>query len=818
MTQFRQPYFRSVQKQLDTLLTHWQERWGQFANQQPRTARMVRIFALWGGAGLLLLFLFFSILFWNIPSVSALREVQTEHASEIYSADSVLLGRYFNENRTVVEGSQIPRHLLNALVATEDERFYTHRGVDYRSWGRVFFRTILQGDESGGGGSTLSQQLAKNLYSRKPYRRLSIMRNKLREVAIAIRLERAYNKDEILTLYLNTVPFSENVYGIDVAARRFFSKKPAELTIEESATLVGTLKATTYYNPAKFPDRVLERRNVVLSQMHKNAYLTTPERDSIQQLPLELQYNPGVNNLGLAPYFREFLRIELTELLKQYRKPNGEPYDLLKDGLRIYTTLDTRMQRMAEEAVHEHFSQMQRTFDEHWRGEKPWGKDAVIENAVRQSERYKKMQAAGFSEERIKAVFNTKIPMTIFSWEGDKEVEMSPLDSVKYYFALLQIGFLAMEPHTGYIRAWVGGIDFDYFKYDHVKARRQVGSVFKPIVYTEALRQGVEPCQQIPNELILYHEYAKGDWAVKTWRREDPDPHIAPDGRDEDDWLPQNADGKYGGSYSMEGALTNSVNTVTVKLIMQAGVQNVIDLARKMGISESEIPEEPSIALGSAGISLYEMVTAFAVLANRGQRVRPVAVSRIETYDGKVLVNFEMPPSEQVIDTLHADIITRMLQSVTTGGTASRLRWRYGLLNPLAGKTGTSQHHADGWFIGYIPRLVAGAWVGGDSPLVRFRNYQNGQGAATALPVWALFMKRLLDNPAFAEWKNDDFLPLPPEVRRRLDCPLRIPSPEELLADSLLQDSLMRLELENPGEFELIREETNERQGTGTRR
>lgn len=798
MTNAWRERLRTIFNNFKQRLAPYQARWGRFATKNPFTAKVVKWITILGGSGLLLLFVVMQAIFWSVPSVRELREIQTEHASEIYSADSILLGRYFNENRTVVEFSQIPDHLLNALVATEDERFFQHGGIDYRSWGRVFYRTVLQGDESGGGGSTLSQQLAKNLYPRKSYRFLSLPRNKLREIAIAIRLERAYEKEEILALYLNTVPFSENVYGIDVAARRFFSKKPSELTIEEGATLVGTLKATTYYSPMKFPERVLERRNVVLSQMGKNGYLSDLTRDSLKQLPLALQYNPGINNLGLAPYFREFLRQELSEILKKYTKSNGKPYDIYKDGLRIYTTLDTRMQRMAEEAVKEHFTQMQRTFDEHWRGQKPWGNNEnVIENAVKQSDRYKKLKEKGISEENIKEIFDTKVKMTVFSWDGDKDVEMTPLDSVKYYFCLLQVGFMAMEPYTGHIRAWVGGIDFDYFKYDHVKAKRQVGSVFKPIVYTQALMEGIDPCEQIPSELVLYHEYAKGDWAKKDWRREDPDPHITPDGKDEDDWLPQNADGKYGGSYSMEGALTHSVNTISVRLIMQAGVQKVINLARAMGINQSEIPAEPSIALGSAGISLYEMVTAFSVLASRGQKVSPSAISRIETYDGEILVSYETPPQEQVIDTVYADMVTKMLQSVTQYGTASRIRWKYGLLNELAGKTGTSQHHADGWFIGYIPNLVAGAWVGGDSPLVRFRNYQNGQGAATALPVWALFMKRVLEDPAFSDWKDAKFPELGPEIRRKLDCPLRIPSPEELLQDSLMRDSLMRLELDS---------------------
>lgn len=804
MTKSWKQRFLSLSEKIQTRLAPLQSRWQAFAARRPRTARVVRWLSIAAGTGFLIALIFLIALFASVPGVRSLRTVQTQHASEIYSADGILLGRYYNENRTVVEYDQIPQHVVDALVATEDERFYQHNGVDIRSWGRVFYRTVLLGDESGGGGSTLSQQLAKNLFQRRNYRILSLVRNKFREIAIAIRLERAYTKQELLALYLNTVPFSENVYGIDVAARRFFSKAPAELLIEEGAALIGTLKATTYYSPTEYPERVIQRRNVVLNQMVKNDYLSPEIRDSLSQLPLALCYNPGINNQGIAPYFREFLRQELAEVLQQYKKSNGEPYDIQKDGLRIYTTLHTGLQRMAEEAVDEHLSFLQSTFDDRWRGQKPWGDDAVIETAMKNSPRYKKMQAEGYSEAEILETFNTKIPMTIFSWEGDKELEMSPLDSVKYYFALLQVGFMAMEPYTGNIRAWVGGIDFDYFKYDHVKARRQVGSVFKPIVYAQALRNGRDPCEQIPNDLILYHEYAKGDWAVKTWRREDPDPHIAPDGTDEDDWLPQNADGKYGGSYSMPGALTYSVNTISVKLIMEAGVQNVVNLAREMGITESEIPTEPSIVLGSAGISLYEMVTAFSVFASRGQKVRPSAISRIETYDGEVLVSFETPPQEQVIDTTHADMITRMLESVATYGTAGRLRWRYGLHNQqIAGKTGTSQNHADGWFIGYTPNLVAGAWVGGDSPLIRFRNYQDGQGAATALPVWGLFFKKIFENPLYASWQEAKFPEPTPEVRRMMSCELRIKSPEELLADSLLQDSLMRFQMDSLRRLEL---------------
>jgi penicillin-binding protein 1A len=800
-----------LQRLTDPLTARWQ----RFAARRPRLARWVRRFTIMGMVIVLLLTAFLLPILTDAPSIRTLRNIQTEAASEIYSADGVLLGRFYKQNRTVVQYQNLPPHLIYALVATEDARFFKHRGVDYRSWARVLYRTILQGDESGGGGSTISQQLAKNLYPRKEYQFLSIVVNKLREIIIAIRLERAYSKEELLALYLNTVPFSENVYGIETASRRFFSKAPAELTIEEAAVLIGTLQATDYYRPTKFPERARERRNVVLSQMTRNDYLPVVQRDSLQKLPLELCYNPVVDNSGIAPYFREYLRQELPKLLDKHRKPNGEPYDLMVDGLKIYTSLDTRIQRIAEEAVQEHVSSLQRTFDQHWRGQNPWGKnEQLILAAMRNSDRYKQLKEKGVSETEIERIFNTKIKMTVFSWEGDKEVEMSPLDSVRYAFKLLQIGFIAMEPYTGHIRAWIGGVDFDHYKYDHVLARRQVGSAFKPLVYTQAIRTGLDPCEQISNELVSYHQYAKGDWARRDWRREDPEPNFDENGKDLDDWVPQNADGKYGGSYSMEGALTNSINTVTVKLMMLVGFQNVINLAHRMGIDTVGIPKEPSIALGTAQIPLKEMVTAFSVFASRGLKVRPTIITKIETSDGKILVNFEKPLDEQVIDTLHADIVTQMMQSVTQSGTASRIRWKYRLDNALAGKTGTSQNHADGWFVGFIPNLVAGAWVGGDSPLVRFRNYQNGQGAATALPVWALFMRKLLEQPEFASWKEAKFAELNAEVKRSLSCPAHIRSAAEIFADSVAaaeRDSLSRVDsLGNPQSLELIDNFDNE--------
>lgn len=780
-----------MQGKLRSLLEPLLNRWRLFAAKWPRLSRVVKWAGISGSAGFAVFILAWFGVLLTVPTVRELKQVRTQIASDIYTSDSLLLGRYYNEYRTVVPVEEIPQHVLDALVATEDERFFEHEGIDYRSWARVLIKTILQGDEGSGGGSTISQQLAKNLFPRRNYLIFSLVANKVREIAIARRLERAYEKKELLGLYLNTVPFPENVFGIDVASRRFFNKPPVELLVEEGATLIGTLRATTYYNPARFPDRAIQRRNVVLGQMVRNGYLETVAGDSLQALPLALNYNPVVRNEDIAPYFLAHVRKELERLLADIRKPNGEPYNLYTDGLKVYTSLNSQMQRIAEASVREHLSEMQRRFDEHWQGRTaPWMDVRTVERAMKQSRRYQLLLEQGLSEEQIMEAFQKPDSLTIFTWNGPEKVWMSPMDSLRHQLGLLQVGFIAMEPYTGYVRAWVGGIDFNFFQYDHVTARRQAGSVFKPVVYTQALRHGIEPCEQIPNELVVYHEYAKGDWAVKDWRRDDPEPHFTPEGKDEDDWIPQNADGIYGGSYSLEGALVNSVNTVTVRLIMQMGVGPVVELAHDMGIT-SEIPPEPSIALGTAEVSLFEMASVFATLASQGRQVRPQVIRRIETHDGEVLADYGDGLGEQAIDPSQAAMMTRMLESVATVGTASRLRWRYGLYNvPLAGKTGTSQNHADGWFIGYTPKLITGAWVGGDSPLVRFRNFENGQGAATALPVCALFLKQALQEPALEEWHGGEFTKLPPEELRRLDCPLRIKSPEELLRDSLLADSL----------------------------
>jgi len=806
-------------------------RWKAYEAIEPLRAARIRRYARLGSILLGFYLLLWVIFLRQLPTVTALEELETRNATEIYSGDGVLMGRYFVQIRTSISSDSIPGYVFQALAAIEDKRFFFHTGVDLKSWGRVLFRTVLGGDESGGGGSTLSQQLAKNLYPRENHFFLSLLRNKVREIIIARRLERVYDKMALLTLYLNTVPFSENVYGLEVASKRFFGKSPAGLSLEEAAALMGTLKANTLYNPRKAPEKVRERRNLVLRQMLVNpnigleiarrspmhrqslAVLDEKQVDSLSRLPLVLRYNPIVRNEGIAPYFQIYVKKELDRILKNLAKENGEAYNIDVDGLKVYTTLDTRIQRHAEEAMLEHMAWLQKNYDSQWRNQPIAGEEEVIQLMKQQSIRYRQLRRQGFSEQAIDKVFRTPIAMKLFRYgEDEQEVMLSPMDSLRYYFRILQVGFVALDPPSGQIMAWIGGVDFTHFKYDHVMSRRQTGSVFKPIVYTTALMNGRNPCEQIPNELVLYHEYRKHEWDIKRYGRPDPEPHILPNGKDEDDWLPQNADGKYGGSYSMAGALTHSVNTVTVKLIFETGVKAVIAMARKMGIS-SPIPEEPSIGLGAAEVSLLEMVSAFSVFPNQGVRNPPRAIRRITDGRGRTIYEAPRTAARKVLAADTALIMLQMLQSVATQGTAARLRWQYGLADkPIAGKTGTSQFHADGWFIGFNPNLIAGVWVGGDSRLVRFRNFEYGQGAATALPVWGKFMQRMYRDSTLLTYHSGTFPALPANDALLLACPLRIKSAEELYADSLARDSMLRLELylldslqsQPPGNEELL--------------
>jgi len=684
------------------------------------------------------------------PSNRELRNIQNQVASEVYSADSVLLGRYYIEDRTEVAFEDIAPSVIDALIATEDVRFYQHQGVDYKSLGRVLVKSILQQDESAGGGSTITQQLSKNLYPRRRYWILSMLVNKLREVITARRLEAIYSKKELITMYLNTIPFADNTFGIQAAAHRFFDTTAKEIAIDQAAILVGSLKATTYYNPRLYPDRAFYRRNVVISQMQKYNYISKEAADSLLVKPVELKINTLSHHLGLAPYFRQYLKAELITWCKNNRKADGTPYNLYVDGLKIYTTVDARLQDYAEKAVTEQMSEVQNLFFEHWGKEVPWkGKEGALQDAIHRSSRYRKLKQQGLSEKKIIEILSKPIPMRLFTWQGERDEEVSPIDSIKHHLQYLNAGFLAVDPSSGKVKAWVGGIEHDFFQYDHVKAttKRQVGSTFKPIVYAMAIEEGIQPCDLISADKQTYVDTA----GVK--------------------WTPRNSQNDYQVEYTMRGALAYSVNTVAVKLIQEAGVQKTISLAKRMGIT-SEMPEVPSIALGSSSISLLEMTAAYACIANEGMAYTPYYIESIHDLDGREYSNFKPASGSRALSKETAQIVTKLMQTVVHEGTASRLRWKYGIYNDVAGKTGTTQANADGWFIAMTPGLVMGAWVGADDPRIRFRSTELGQGSSTALPMVAYFLKQVDQDTAFQLLSKMKFNPLPEDLRERLDCDL----------------------------------------------
>jgi penicillin-binding protein 1A len=706
-----------------------------------RYAKLAAVLVLIAGAAFYLSVYFG--LFGRMPSVSALKALQNHTASEVYSADSVLLGRYYIQDRTHVPYEKISPDVIKALVATEDVRFYEHSGVDPRSLARVVVKTLLLQRESSGGGSTISQQLAKNLYPRRKYRLVGTSINKLQEMIIARRLESIYSKPQILELYLNTVPMGD-LFGIERAAERFFSTDAGKLSTEQAAVLVGMLKANTSYNPKLNPERSKQRRNVVLGQMAKYGYLEPSRADSLKQVPIKLRYRYENHNDGLAPYFREQLRKELAAWCARIQKPDGSPYNLYTDGLRIYTTIHSKMQAHAEQAVRVKMAALQQSFNSHWKGRDPWDSDEVLLSAMRQTPRYRELREDGLSEEEILEDFRKPLPMQVFSWKGEFKKNLTPWDSLRYYQRFLNTGLISMEPRTGYVRAWVGGIDHEYFKYDHVRAKRQAGSTFKPVVYAAALEQGIEPCTYFPNTRDTYAQY--------------------------DNWSPRNADGHYGGEYSMRGALAHSVNTVSAKIIVQAGIGETIHLARRLGI-QSDLPEIPGLALGVAEISLMEMVSAYTTFISNGYQTPAVYITSIVDRTGKVLRQHQPRENrKQVISYANADVMIALLQGVVEEGSAARLRSEFGLSMDIAGKTGTTQNHADGWFIGITPELVTGVWVGAESPTVHFRTLSLGQGAATALPVWADFMARLGRDRAFRTVASSRFRPLPPHLQARLQC------------------------------------------------
>ncbi len=747
-----------------------QQRW-QDIKPKLMTALKVMVFGM-SVAVIMALGFYYSVLygaFGEIPSDDDLRNIQNAVATEVYSSDNVLMGKYYLENRTIVKFMDISPYAVNALIATEDARFFSHEGVDTRSLFRVLIKSILLQDDSSGGGSTISQQLIKNLFPRKNHGILTIPVNKTREAIIAHRLEKVYNKNDVLTLYLNTVSFGEDVFGIDAASRRFFSTTPSKLEAQQAATLIGMLKAPTSYNPRINSDKSLSRRNVVLDQMSKYNYLTKPKSEELKKKPMGLKYNRESVSDGLAPHFREQLRLELKAWCQKHNKPDGKPYNLYTDGLKVYTTIDSRMQTIAQNSVSKNMSSLQKSFNDHWKSKKPWGSNQeYITQAKKQSERYQSLKAQGKTEAEIDKVFKTKFPMRLFEWDKEKpgiaEKTMSPLDSIIYYQMFLNTGFMVMETNNGQVKAWVGSISHKQFQFDHTKAKRQVGSTFKPIVYATAIENNMPPCSYFANELRTYSDYQN--------------------------WTPQNSDDNYGGYYSMAGALTGSVNTVSVQIIMQIGVDKVLQTARLAGIN-SNIPAMPSIALGTADISLQEMMSAYSIFVNKGYSITPVYLNKITDRNGRILEAFSTSGNKtRVVSSETAGITLQLLQDVVNDGTAQRIKNKYKITSPVGGKTGTTQNQTDGWFMGVTPKYVAGAWVGGANRLVRFNSIALGQGANTALPIWGDFFSQLYNHKDFKFLTYENFPVLPDYLAELLDCPpyveniYDIPSDEQVIEET----------------------------------
>ncbi len=719
----------------------------KLSNKKSSWKKKLLIFCFKAGAAGLAVFALFVLfvylgLFGRLPSEAELAKIQNHTASEVFTADNQLMGRFFVEHRLTIDNSEVSEHVKNALVATEDSRFFEHNGLDFISLGRVVVRTVIFGDKAQGGGSTISQQLAKNLYPRMRLGFMTLPVGKTKEIFTAARLEAIYSKEDILTLYLNTVPFGEDIFGIEVASRRFFGKKSKSLNPAEAATLVGMLAANTAYNPRVNPERSIKRRNIVLKRMKEQGVLSDAEYQKWQQSKIILRYYKIDHNTGIAPYFREKIRVKAQKILEN---EYGDEYDIYSDGLKIFTSIDSRLQDYAELAVDKQMTRLQGEFERHWKGRDPWEKHPqVYLDALRKSKRYKKLSAAGWNEEKIFKHMEQKVPMSIYTHAGEKKVTMSPADSVKHYLKLLNTGFVAINPQNGHVLAWVGGIDHKTFQYDHVTSNRPVGSTFKPILYATALTEGVEPCEWISNEQQVYEDY--------------------------NDWNPSNSNGNHEGYYTVKGGLAGSVNTISAKLITRVGIGDVIDMAEDMGI-EGNIPKVPSIALGTAELSLLEMVSAYTTFVNYGRPVEPIDLLRIEDRYGNVLyTNEEEQDSRQVYDEEVAHFIIEMMRGVVENGTGSSLRTLFHLNSELAGKTGTTQDNSDGWFIGYTPGLVAGAWVGNDQPSIRFRSTALGSGGHMALPIFARFMQKLEKDTKRAEYYAKSFYPIPDDLQDRLAC------------------------------------------------
>ena len=706
-----------------------------------------------------------------MPDLQQLENPRTNLATQIISSDGVILGKYYlDDNRTPISFEELPQNMVEALIATEDERFYEHSCIDWRGTLRAF---VYLGKR--GGASTITQQLARQIFvGVRSRNKIKAVLQKAQEWVIAVQLERRYTKNEILSLYLNKYDFGYQADGVRSAAKIFFNKTPKDLSIEESAALVGMLKNSSLYNPIRRPERVEERRNIVFNQMVRNELITAEVRDSLSLLPLQITYTPESHREGLATYFRAYLKEFMDDWIANNPKPDGSKHSLYRDGLRIFTTIDSRMQAMGEEAVEAHMKNLQREFfRQNSKRANPSAPfldlrkgeiDTLMERTAYRTERWRKMKLAGLEESEILASFYEKTPMRVFSWKGERDTLMTPMDSIRYYKHFLRASLMSMEPQSGHIKTWVGGFNYKHFQYDQVKqGRRQIGSTFKPFLYATAIDQlKLSPCDSLPDALYCIEPMKHGNI---------------------DAWCPKNSGDNYGQTRTLKNALANSVNTVSARIMDLVGPRPVINLARKMGIT-SELPAVPSIALGTPDISLFEMVGAYSTFANQGIYVKPVVITRIEDKNGRALYEV-VPETQDVLSQEAAYVTVNLLQGVTKAGSGARLRhsglektsyiyekvvtgYPYVFENPIAGKTGTTQNQSDGWFMGMVPNLATGVWVGGEDRAIHFKDIAFGQGATMALPIWAVYMKKLYEDSNLGI-SLEDFV-APENLSIRLEC------------------------------------------------
>ena len=708
--------------------------------------------------------------FGEMPDFRQLENPKTNFASEIISSDNEVLGKYyFNDNRTPIKYEDINTKTIEALIATEDERFYSHPGIDLKATLRaiVFLNTR-------GGASTISQQLARQLFVGVRSRNIiQAVGQKIKEWVIAVELEKQYTKEEIITMYLNIYDFGYYGDGIKSASNIYFSKEPIDLKIEESAMLIGMLQNSSLYDPLRRPEITKNRRDLVLMQMAKNKYISENEKDSLQKIPLELNYTPQSHRQGLATYFRSYLRGFMKDWTDNNLKSDGSKYNLYSDGLKIYTTINSKMQKYAEESVTEHMKNLQKEFfiqndtlsTAPFRDLDEDEEESIMKRTMRRSERWRKARLSGKSVDEIEEIFNVPTEMSIFSWEGDIDTVMAPIDSIRYYKHFLQAGMMSMNPKNGHVMAWVGGINYRNFQYDHVmQSKRQIGSTFKPFLYATAIDQlKLSPCDMLPDAIHCIEPYKYGN----------PDP-----------WCPTNSSDKYGGMRTLSNALANSKNTISAQLIDRVGPRPVADLARNLGVS-SNIPNVPAIALGTPDLSVYEMVGAYGAFANKGIYVKPIMVTKIEDRNGKIVFQ-STPETKDVLSEESSYVTLKLLEGVTKFGSGARLRhdipedernyvyknvvsgYPYKFDNAIAGKTGTTQNQSDGWFIGMVPNLVTGVWVGGEDRSIHFEEIAFGQGATMSLPIWGLFMKKCYEDEELGVSKED--FEEPENLTIELDC------------------------------------------------